>query len=90
MLFKKELLKNVFLPLKNFQCRPYVFPSNCYCLKLKIHFLKNKNQKFYTTLHNDTIYALSTAQGKAGIAIIRVSGSNASQVVPFLWITTII
>lgn len=28
----------------------------------------------------DTIFALSTAQGKAGIAIIRISGPNAYQV----------
>ncbi|CAB4470703.1 tRNA modification GTPase TrmE [Rhizophagus irregularis] len=79
MLFKKEIFKNVFLPLKNFQFRPYVFSSYRYCPKLKSPFLKNKKQKFYSTLHNDTIYALSTAQGKAGIAIIRVSGPNASQ-----------
>lgn len=84
MLFKKELLKNVFLPLKNFQFRPCAFSSNRYCLKPKIPFLKNKGRKFYSILHNDTIYALSTAQGKAGIAIIRVSGPNASQVVLFL------
>lgn len=81
MLFKKVIFKNVFLPLKNFQFRPYVFSPYRYCLK---PFLKNKNQKFYSTLHNDTIYTLSTAQGKAGIAIIRVSGPNASQVVLFL------
>lgn len=85
MLFKKEIFKNLFLPLKNFQFRPYVFSSYRYCPKLQSPFLKNKNQKFYSTLHNDTIYALSTAQGKAGIAIIRVSGPNASQVVLFFF-----
>ncbi|CAG8474864.1 5374_t:CDS:10 [Acaulospora morrowiae] len=34
-----------------------------------------------STQLQDTIYALSTAQGKAGVAIIRISGSKASQAV---------
>ena len=82
MLFKKEILKNI-ITLKNFQFLPYIFSSNHYYPKLKIPFLNNKYRKFYSTWYKDTIYALSTAQGKAGIAIIRVSGPNALQVVPF-------
>ncbi len=78
-------LKNTsLLPLKtfHFQFRSYIFSSNNYYQNLKIPFLKN--HKFYSTLQlKDTIYALSTAQGKAGIAIIRVSGFNALQVVFF-------
>ncbi|CAI2182309.1 10699_t:CDS:2 [Funneliformis geosporum] len=66
-----------FLPLKKF---PNILFSNNYYQKSKNSFLKNN--KFYSTLRlKDTIYALSTAQGKAGIAIIRVSGSNALQAI---------
>ncbi|CAG8619775.1 16143_t:CDS:10 [Cetraspora pellucida] len=41
----------------------------------------NARRKFYNKFSSqqDTIFALSTAQGKAGIAIIRVSGSKTSE-----------
>jgi hypothetical protein len=34
--------------------------------------------------HTDTIYALSSAQGRAGIAVIRISGPACSDVGPLL------
>jgi hypothetical protein len=37
-------------------------------------------------IHNDTIYALSTATGKAGIAVIRISGPGCADVSVFLCI----
>ena len=36
-------------------------------------------QKGKRLLHSDTIFALATAQGKAGVGIIRISGSEAGQ-----------
>jgi hypothetical protein len=33
-----------------------------------------------STVKQDTIFALSTAPGKAGVAVVRISGNNATEV----------
>ncbi|RHZ83004.1 hypothetical protein Glove_101g25 [Diversispora epigaea] len=49
-------------------------------LNYKLKYVKNiRHYKTNNSHAQDTIFALSTAQGKAGIAIIRISGPNASQ-----------
>ncbi|CAG8487747.1 10735_t:CDS:10 [Diversispora eburnea] len=51
-------------------------------LNYKLKYVKNvRHYKTNNSQSQDTIFALSTAQGKAGIAIIRISGPNASQAV---------
>ncbi|ORY71562.1 uncharacterized protein BCR38DRAFT_12978 [Pseudomassariella vexata] len=53
-------------------------PTASLCLGLRV---RNGERMFLTSAQkNDTIYALSTAQGKAGIAVIRISGPSCKTV----------
>jgi hypothetical protein len=48
--------------------RRFLAPNRC---------LSRKKMTIKRNFSNDTIYALSSAQGRAGVAIVRVSGAMA-------------
>ncbi|KAI0007381.1 P-loop containing nucleoside triphosphate hydrolase protein [Xylariaceae sp. FL0662B] len=59
------------LPRRPLRCCPRQFSN---------YTTKHAQSRSLTEQHNDTIYALSTAEGRAGIAVIRVSGRSCEYV----------
>lgn len=60
----------------------YNIPPRCRCLHGTIHTQRNGESVGHgiVSFFDDTIYAVSTAPGRAGIAIIRVSGTGSLDV----------
>lgn len=63
-----------------FQCRSVNFAGHAVCRPLRRPLSLVQHRQLHSHLQEPTIYALSTASGKAAIAVIRISGPACRQV----------
>jgi hypothetical protein len=80
-----SLRRNAFSQLRAYESPPFhalrAISLHGRCLHHVPRTLRIPKQRLYHTSHEEpTIYALSTASGRAAIAVIRVSGSACRQV----------